>query len=99
MLHEGLWFNREGKAIGVAEMVRLCRDRDYRVVAKDFLGDVEVCTTWLGFDHSFRGTVPVIFETFVFGGPLDQYHRRYTSEEAARNGHAKVVASVQRLIG
>lgn len=97
MLHEGLWFDREGNAIGVADMVRLCRDHEYRVVAKDFVDSVEVCTVWLGFDHSFRGREPVIFETFVFGGRMDQYQRRYTNETDARNGHIKVLESVRRL--
>lgn len=97
MLHEGLWFDRAGKAIGVAEMARLCRDHEYRVVAKDFVGTTEVCTVWLGFDHSFRGRVPVLFETVVFGGRMDQYHRRYGTEESAVAGHAKVLASVRLL--
>jgi hypothetical protein len=97
MLHEGLWYDRDGKAIGVAEMVRLCQDTGYRVVARDFVGKVEVCTVWLGFDHSFRGRHPVLFETVVFGGRMDQYVRRYGTEQAARDGHAKVVASVRRL--
>lgn len=97
MLHEGLWYDREGKAIGVADMVRLCRDHDYRLVARDFVGKVEVCTVWLGFDHSFRGREPVLFETVVFGGRMDQYHRRYTTEDQACAGHARVLASVRRL--
>lgn len=96
MLHEGLWYNRAGQAIGVAEMVRLCRDDGYRVVARDFVGRVEVCTVWLGFDHSFRGRVPILFETMVFGGRMDQYHRRYGTEEEAAAGHAKVLAAVRR---
>lgn len=97
MLHQGLWYDRDGKAIGVADMVRLCRDHEYRVVARDFVGRTEVCTVWLGFDHSFRGRVPLLFETIVFGGRMDQYQRRYTTEEAARTGHDKVLASVRRL--
>ncbi|HET7486759.1 MAG TPA: hypothetical protein VFJ85_02440 [Acidimicrobiales bacterium] len=97
MLHDGLWFDRDGKAIGPKEMARLCRDHDYKVVAKDFVGFVEVCTSWVGFDHSFRGSEPLIFETYVFGGRLDQYCRRYTTEAAAREGHAKVLATVRRL--
>jgi len=97
MLHEGLWYDRAGQAIGVAEMVRLCRDHDYRVVARTFVGRVEVATVWLGFDHSFRGRVPVLFETRVFGGRMDEYHRRYTTEEAAVAGHAKVLATVRRM--
>ncbi|HEX2701328.1 MAG TPA: hypothetical protein VHM89_14100 [Acidimicrobiales bacterium] len=97
MLHEGLWFDRQGRAIGVADMVRLCRDHEYRVVARDFVGKTEVCTVWLGFDHSFRGRVPLLFETVVFGGRMDQYHRRYPTEDAAVAGHAKVLDSVRRL--
>lgn len=97
MLPEGLWFDRQGRPIGVAEMVRLSQDAAYRVVARDWVGNVEVATVWLGFDHSFRSAAPVIFETVVFGGRMDQYSRRYTTEKEARAGHAKVLASVQRL--
>lgn len=97
MLHEGLWFDRDGNAIGPADMVRLCRDHAYRVVARDHVGSVEVCTSWVGVDQSLRGREPLIFETYVFGGRLDQYCRRYTTEEAALAGHAKVLETVRRL--
>ncbi|MDP9404909.1 MAG: hypothetical protein M3P85_16685 [Actinomycetota bacterium] len=97
MLPEALWFDREGRPIDVAEMVRLSQDPGYRVVARDWVGGVEVATVWLGFDHSFRSAEPVIFETVVFGGRMDQYSRRYTTEEQAVAGHARVLASVQRL--
>ncbi|HUR17366.1 MAG TPA: hypothetical protein VMZ51_00325 [Acidimicrobiales bacterium] len=97
MLPEGLWFDREGRPIDVTEMVRLSQDASYRVVARDWVGDVEVATVWLGFDHSFRSSRPVLFETVVFGGRMDQYSRRYTTEAEARKGHAKVLASVQGL--
>ena len=99
MLPEGLWFDRKGRPIDVAEMVRLSRDHDYRVLARDWVGPVEVTTVWLGFDHSFRSAEPVIFETVVFGGRMDQYSRRYSTEEEALAGHARVLATVRRLCG
>ncbi|MGH9155435.1 MAG: hypothetical protein ACRD1K_06300 [Acidimicrobiales bacterium] len=97
MLPEGLWFDRDGRPIGVAEMAALARDHDYRVVARDFVGPVEVATVWLGFDHSLRESTPIIFATFVFGGSLDEYQRRYATEDAARAGHDKVLATVRSL--
>lgn len=97
MLPEALWFDRQGRPIDVTEMVRLSQDPSYRLVARDFVGAVEVATVWLGFDHSFRSAEPVLFETVVFGGRMDQYSRRYGTEEEARAGHARVLASVQRV--
>ncbi|MEO7837155.1 MAG: hypothetical protein ABIS21_05890 [Acidimicrobiales bacterium] len=99
MLPEALWFDRGGHPIDVAEMVRLSQDPTYRVVARDWVGRVEVATVWLGFDHSFRSAEPVIFETVVFGGRMDQYSRRYSTEEAALAGHQRVVSSVRHLTG
>jgi len=94
---EGLWFDRDGRPIGPAEMTALARDHDYRVVARSFVGPVEVATVWLGFDHSLREATPVIFATFVFGGELDEYQRRYATEAQARAGHDRIVATVRRL--
>lgn len=97
MLTGGLWFDRSGRAIDVNEMTELSKDHAYRVVARDFVGSVEVATIWLGFDHSLRGTTPIIFATFVFGGSMDEYERRYGTEQAAREGHEKTLALVRRL--
>ncbi|MGH9166175.1 MAG: hypothetical protein ACRDZW_11805 [Acidimicrobiales bacterium] len=97
MLPEGLWFDRQGRPIGVAEMAELSRDHDYRVVARDFVGSVEVATVWLGFDHSLRESTPIIFATFVFGGRLDEYERRYTTEDKARAGHERVLTTVRTV--
>ncbi|MGH9268981.1 MAG: hypothetical protein ACRD0D_12500 [Acidimicrobiales bacterium] len=94
----GLYFDRHGQPIGLQEMARLWGDQAYRVVAEDWIGEVEVSTRWLGFDQSFRGAVPIIFETIVFGGRMDQYKRRYTTEDAAVSGHAQIVARVERAL-
>lgn len=49
---------------------------------------VRVSTVFLGMDHNFleRGA-PVLWETLVFGGPLDGEMERYSSREAALAGH------------
>ena len=58
-----------------------------------------VSTVFLGLDHSFCSHPmaspltyePVLWETMVFGGPLDQRQSRYTSRQAALEGHRLVV--------
>jgi len=63
-----------------------------RHVADDELdGGVRVSTVFLGLDHAFHGPPPILWETMVFGGPHDQYMDRYSSREAAIEGHKRVV--------
>jgi hypothetical protein len=58
-----------------------------------------VSTIFLGLDHSFNffamddplNYKPVLWETMIFGGPLDQSQRRYTSKEEALEGHRQMV--------
>lgn len=63
-----------------------------RIVAKTHVDDAEVSTVFLGLDHSFGGSVPLLFETMVFGGPLDQECERYATWVEAEAGHASMVA-------
>jgi len=67
-------------------------------VALDDLNDygghqlARVSTVFLGIDHSHRPDgEPVLFETMIFGGPLDQEMRRYHTWEEAEKGHAEMV--------
>lgn len=53
---------------------------------------VHISTVWLGLDHGFgMSERPLIFETMVFGGPLDEYQARYATEEEALAGHQEVL--------
>lgn len=52
--------------------------------------EIEVSTVFLGLDHSFFGGPPVLWETRVFGKDID-WQRRYTSREAAIEGHDEAV--------
>ena len=43
-----------------------------RIVDKTTIGKVFISTVFLGLDHAFCENKPLLFETMVFGGPLDQ---------------------------
>ena len=57
--------------------------------------DAEVSTVFLVIDHSHGGGRPLIFESMVFGGRLDQHCERYSTEAEARAGHARLVAALK----
>lgn len=67
---------------------------DRRVAKTDVNGD-EVSTVFLGLDHNWGDGAPILFETLVFGGPLDGEMDRYTQWEVAEKGHAKMVERVK----
>jgi hypothetical protein len=71
-----------------------------RHVAQDLVGEVRVSTVFLGTDHRWRGTgPPVLWESMVFGGPLDGEQERYPSKKDAARGHAALVARVREAQG
>jgi hypothetical protein len=70
---------------------------DRRLVdATDIAPGVSITTLFLGLDYSFFPLTnpllhkPVLWETMILGGPLDQESRRYTSHEDAVQGHASM---------
>lgn len=56
---------------------------------------VRVSTIFLGLDHSWGNSQPLLFETMVFGGPLDQEQDRYSTWEEAESGHKTMVERVK----
>lgn len=77
------------------------RDRSY-VIAQDrdeaaAPGGVLVSTVFLGIDHQYDDGPPVLWESLVFGGPLDGQQRRYTSRDAALVGHQDLCRQVAAL--
>lgn len=66
------------------------------LVAHAHIGDVEVSTVFLGidFDSGIR-EFPVVFETRVFGGPLDQERELYATWDGAIAGHNRWCAEVR----
>lgn len=68
-----------------------------RRVARDEYGDVTVSTVFLGLDHNFlKKGPPLIFETMVFGGPLDQEQTRASTWDEAVQQHK---AMCQKVVG
>lgn len=68
-----------------------------RHVARDELpGDVLVSTVFLALDHAdWQVGPPVLWETMVFGGPLNGAQERYVSRADAAAGHARWLAKAR----
>ena len=67
-----------------------------RHVDKTMIGDIKVSTVFLGLDHLFgdKGD-PILFETMIFGGEHDQWQDRYSTWDAAVEGHNKAVSMIE----
>lgn len=74
-------------------------DGPERIVRQDAVGSSRVSTVFLGLDHSFGDGPPVLWETMVFGGPLNDEQRRYTTAAAALAGHEEMVRRVTLEMG
>ena len=66
-----------------------------RHVARETIGDVDISTVFLGLDHSFDQGPPLLFETMIFGGALDQEQDRCTTWEEAEAMHATMCGRVR----
>ena len=65
-----------------------------RNIEKTKVGKVNISTVFLGTDHSFGDGPPLLYETMIFGGELDQEQDRYTTKAEATIGHKRMVAKV-----
>lgn len=68
--------------------------RDRRVDYTNLDNGVSISTVFLGINHRLFGNGP-LFETMIFGGPHDQYTRRYSSWDDAAVGHERAVRLAQ----
>jgi hypothetical protein len=61
---------------------------DRHVADTQLPNGIRVSTVFLGLDHNL-GLIgpPVLWETMIFGGKLDQYQERYSSRKDAEVGH------------
>ena len=101
--------NADGEAEECTDLVRwaawyetadrqVCDDRD-----ESGGTDVRVSTVFLGMDQRFlrepddKGPA-VLWETRVFGGPLDGKMRRYTSRQDAALGHQDICREVNAAL-
>lgn len=79
------------------EWANFVEDRNNIRVAFDTIGNVDISTVFLGFDHGFNHNSPVLFETMVFGGEYDLRQERYYTYTGAEAGHKKWVEKVKEL--
>ena len=71
-------------------------DDENRSVKQTLVGETMVSTVFLGINHNWAGNKPpILYETLVFGGPLDQEMCRYHTRDAAEAGHEAMVKRVQ----
>lgn len=54
-----------------------------------------VSTVFLGLDHNYFGGEPILFETMIFGGPLDGEQWRYHTYDQAERGHSEAVTKAK----
>lgn len=93
-----LYYDRSGRPISLDEWTRNFRLN--RSVAQTHLGRLGyVSTVFLGLNHAWDDGPPLLFETLVFGGPLDETMERYTTEEQARIGHEFMIMRLTTLAG
>lgn len=59
------------------------------------VGQVRVSTIFLGLDHSFGNGPPLLFETMIFGGPLDQEQERCSTWEEAEKQHERMIGKLE----
>lgn len=63
-------------------------ESDKRMVQRETVNGADVSTVFLGLDHRFGDDgPPLVFETMVFGGLLDQSCERYSTLDEAKAGH------------
>ncbi|HEV7928649.1 MAG TPA: hypothetical protein VGP12_00795 [Nitrosospira sp.] len=66
-------------------------------IADDFIDEVRVSTVFLGMDNNSNDDgPPLLFETMIVGGLLDQFRMRCTTYEEAEVMHQIVLAMVRR---
>ena len=69
-------------------------EHGHRVVKQDEFdgGTILVSTVFMfGINHQFRKGNPLLFETMILGGPLDQYQVRYSTWEESEAGHEEAL--------
>lgn len=98
------YYDRAGSPISIDEFAELSKDlnaRDRKHVARTTVTDPEgreydVSTVWLGMDHGWGDGRILIYETMVFGPqPWNKQCWRYSSDEEAGRGHARVVEAIR----
>lgn len=57
-----------------------------------------ISTVFLQVNHAFGDGPPILFETMVFGGPLDGLQDRYATVQEAWQGHDAMAEQVREAL-
>jgi len=69
-----------------------------RQVKLTYIGDVRISTVFLALNLNYNNEgLPLVFETYVFGGVKDGYIERYVTWNGAEEGHDRIVDMVKGL--
>ncbi len=94
------WVLRGHKAVPAKDVIEwgvFFEEIANRRVAEDFIRQpeqdpVRVSTVFIGMDHNFFSEgPPLLFESMVFGGPLDETLYRYATWDEAEAGHRMLI--------
>jgi hypothetical protein len=84
----------ETKSVSFEEWSKKYSTQDRRV-GRTEIGESEVSTVFLGLDHGWDGET-LLFETLVFGGPMDGEMNRCSTWEQAEEMHRALCEKVER---
>ncbi len=82
--------NMKPKQVGLVEWINWMGNADRRIDCTE-IGSVKISTVFIGLVMAD----PQLFETMVFGGPLDGDSRRYRTLGEAKQGHHDLVEKVK----
>ena len=70
-----------------------------RIGLTDINDKVYVSTVYLGLNHGFGDSDPVLWESMVFGHDEDEVQVRYKTHDEAVKGHDKLVKKWKKKLG
>lgn len=79
-----------------AEWLETSKDRQVKL---DTFGEIKCSTVFLGIDHNWGEGPPVLWETMIFGGPMNgEQHRCAGGIEQAEAMHAEMVDRLRAVL-
>lgn len=96
----GMYYILKGKkAVPIDDVLEWAKTfGKHKRVAENYIGRIRISTVFLGLDHQYGEGKPLVFETMIFGGELDEEMDRYSTWEEAEAGHKAMIEKV-KLVG
>ena len=93
--------DKHGKSVPEPDLIKWSewfeRNTKQRIVKQEIIGKSKVSTVFLSLDHGWRRGNPILWETMVFGGKLDQELDRCSgTHKDALDMHKRMVKRVKK---